>query len=98
MTRARKYHPAVADDLKKATQYDDALSPDLGNRFRSAIRSRLQDIANRPESFGRVHDELRAAGARKFPYVILFKANEDRGLIIGIFHAHSNQRGWFARR
>lgn len=72
MSRSRTYHPAVADDLKSAIQYYCAISTDLGNRFRVAIRSRLQDVWNRPEMFGMVRDGFRAAGVRRFPYVIVF--------------------------
>jgi plasmid stabilization system protein ParE len=97
MGRSRTYHPAVADDLKSATRYYDAISTDLGNRFRDVIRSRLQDVRNRPESFGVVRDEFRAAGVRRFPYVILFTVDDERVLVVGIFHAHSDQQGWFAR-
>jgi plasmid stabilization system protein ParE len=97
MGKARAYHPAVADDLKAATHYYDAISADLGDRFRADVRHRLSDIEYRPELFGRVRNDIRAAGVRRFPYVILFTVERRRVFILGIFHARSDQEGWFAR-
>ena len=97
MGRLRSYHPSVADDLKTAVRYYDSISSELGTRFRAAIRRRLDDVGSRPESFGRVRGELRVAIARRFPYVILFTFGQERVLIVGVFHARSDQQGWFTR-
>ncbi len=61
MAEPLRFHPLVADDLSAATRWYDKISVDLGNRFRRAISSRLDAIEIRPESFGRVRGELRAA-------------------------------------
>ncbi len=97
MGKDRRYHPLVADDLTSAATYYDEVSVDLGNRFRDSVRSRLRDVSQRTESFACIHAEMRAAMIDRFPYVLLF---EDRGntvVILGIFHAASDQKGWFER-
>ena len=58
MARTRKYHPLVADDLAAAVAYYDDISVELGNRFRASVRDRIETITERPDSFGRVREEL----------------------------------------
>ena len=97
MASIRRYHPLVADDLSAATGYYDEISTDLGNRFRASIRARLRDVAERPESFGRLQNEMRAAILDRFPYVMIFENRDKHIAILGVFHAASNQKGWFDR-
>lgn len=97
MVKNRRYHPLVADDLSAATTYYDAISIDLGNRFRATVRSRLGDISLRAESFACIHGEMRAAMVDRFPYVLLFEDRGDSVAILGVFHAGSDQTGWFER-
>ena len=73
MARRRRYHPEVADDLATAVSYYDDISVDLGNRFRASVRDLIATITDRPDSYGRIHGELRVALVNRFPYVVLFE-------------------------
>ena len=97
MASIRRYHPSVADDLSVATDYYDDISADLGNRFRTSVRARLRDVAERPESFGRLQNEMQAAILDRFPYVMIFENRDKHVAILGVFHAASDQKGWFDR-
>lgn len=97
MANARRYHSEVANDLVAATTYYDDISEKLGNRFRLSIRDRIEQIAERPESFGRIHEQLRAAKIDRFPYVVVFEYDNSIVSILGIFHASSDRGGWFER-
>ena len=80
-----------------ATTYYDEISLDLGNRFRKAVRDRIEQITERPESFGRIHEQLRAAMVERFPYVVLFEYDNETVAILGVFHASSDHGRWFER-
>ena len=97
MASIRRYHPLVADDLSAATGYYDEISADLGNLFRASVRARLRDVAERPESFGRLQNKMRAAILDRFPYVMTFENHGKHIAILGVFHAASDQKGWFDR-
>lgn len=97
MAKRRRYHPLVADDLSSATEYYDNISVELGNRFRKSVRNRLQVVAECPESYARIHDEMRAATIDRFPYVNLFEDHPDEVAVLGLFHAASDHSGWFTR-
>ena len=97
MAKTRRYHPLVADDLAAAVAYYDGISVDLGNRFRDSVRNRIETISERPDSFGRIHQQLRAAMLDRFPYVVLFEHEHETVAILGIFHAASDRERWFER-
>ncbi len=97
MARTRRYHPLVADDLAAAVAYYDDISVELGNRFRRSIRNRIETITERPDSFGCIHEQLRAAMIGRFPYVVLFEHQDGIVSILGIFHAASDREPWFER-
>ncbi len=97
MAKKRRYHPLVANDLSSATEYYDGISGELGNRFRDSVRNRLRAVSARPESFAIIHDQMRAALVDRFPYVLIFEDQADSVAILGIFHAASDQQGWFTR-
>ena len=97
MAKSRRYHPLVADDLAAAVAYYDEIAVDLGNHFRTSVRSRIETITDRPDSFGRIHVQLRAAMVDRFPYVVLFEHENETVTVLGIFHASSDRDRWFAR-
>ena len=97
MAKKRRFHPLVANDLSSATEYYDAISGELGNRFRVSVRNRLHAVSARPKSFATIHDQMRAALVDRFPYVLIFEDHSDSVAILGIFHAASDQEGWFTR-
>ncbi len=97
MASTRRFHPLVAKDLKLAVSHYDAISTDLGNRFRAAVRDRLDIVSDRPNSFGRIHKQFRAAMLDQFPYLILFQCEDRTVEILGVFHAASDRVGWFER-
>jgi hypothetical protein len=49
-----RYHPLFASDLAAACSYYDSIAEMLGNRFRGNVRSIIQTVVERPESFGRI--------------------------------------------
>ena len=97
MARTRRYHPSVVDDLAVAVAHYDNISVDLGNRFRSSVRSRIETITDRPDSFGCIHQQFRATMIERFPYVVLFEFEKETIHIVGIFHAASDRGAWLER-
>ena len=97
MARMRRYHPLVVKDVAASVAHYDNISLDLGNRFRASIRDRIEAITARPDSFGVIHEQCRAAMLDRFPYVVLFEHEKETVTVFGIFHAASDRDGWFER-
>ena len=97
MVNQLRFHPETARDLSAATAYYNKISARMGRRFRDAIGIRFKAIVDRPDSFGCIHDQQRAALVYGFPYVIMFVKSAQVVTVLGIFHAASDQSGWFTR-
>ena len=95
MAKPRRYHPNFVGDLSSATSYYDGISTELGNRFRRAVRDKLVEISESPESFGKTHKEIRAVRTNRFPYVLLYQNTADMVVVLGIKHGASDPTAWF---
>lgn len=93
-----RYHPLVADDLRKACRHYDTIAISVGNSFRSSVEQKINDVVDRPESFGSIYDDYRCAMLRGFPYVIVFVIENGIPIIYGIRHAASDPSAWFDRK
>lgn len=95
--KRRRYHPKFAADLKFANEYYDNISIDLGNRFRKTVGDQLTLISEIPEAFATIHNQVRAARLRNFPYLILYRNFPDHVYVVGFVHAASDRQHWFDR-
>lgn len=94
MGRRLIFSPQVPGDLLKALSYYDAISEDLGNRFRDRVDIRFDDIERSPESFPLDEPPTRCALISGFPYLILFADFPDHILVTAVVHAASDPGEW----
>jgi plasmid stabilization system protein ParE len=92
-----RFHPLVAEDIRLASEWYDEISLDLGNRFRRAVDGRFDAVELRPELFGRVAEELRAVRLEGFPYLIIYRIEQQAIEILGVFHAAADPQKWHIR-
>ena len=97
MAKRRRYHPAVAEDLSRAVAHYAEISPELGNRFRTAIKETLDSVFTRPDTHGRLCEEYRAAIAVRFPYLIVYEQKDETICVLGVYHAASDPAKWLDR-
>ena len=98
MSNSLRFHPLVADDLEAASNWYDDISPELGNRFRASVDSRLDVVELRPESFAMVDPPLRAARVNRFPYIVVFEYSQTATEVVGVFHAAADPNKWRKRK
>jgi len=92
-----RYHPLFAIDLADACSHYDSIASMLGNSFRTNVRSAIQHVIDRPDSFGRIGGDFRGALVDRFPYVVVFTSDDDVPSIYGLRHAASDRADWFRR-
>lgn len=92
-----QFHPLVVTDLREASQWYDEISADLGNRFRSQVDIRFDDVTQRPESFAVAFDDCHFARIHRFPYLVLFRESGDIIHVLGLFHSASDPAKWRKR-
>jgi plasmid stabilization system protein ParE len=87
---------AEADIIEARTWYDEQ-EPGLGGSFRDAVALAIWQIAESPLSFPRVHDEMRRARVRRFPYAICFRVHLEDVVILAVTHDSRDPRRWQTR-
>ena len=74
-------------------EFDDAISwyqdrrEGLGREFSIAVEQQLGRIALSPNQFACVRADVRRAVLQRFPYSIYFIVEDDRIVVLAIFHA-----------
>lgn len=99
MARRLRFHPLVADDISAAIDWYEGRSVGLGERFRSAVDARFDDIIASPEMFPRAFDDAdyRFARIPKFPYLVLFRVRPNAVHVVGLFHSATDPKKWRLR-
>jgi hypothetical protein len=97
MKRVERFSSDFPADVTDALSHYDAIATDLGNRFRDALKSTLDQIRERPESFGYTEPPTRGAMLSRFPYVVVFRVSENLLQFGGVFHSASDPSRWQAR-
>ncbi len=97
MARSLRFHPAIPDDLVKALDYYEEISPTLADSFREKVDRRLDEIAEHPELFPFDLPPIRFAKVDRFPYLIFFTAKAEFVAVIAIVHGASDPGKWRSR-
>lgn len=79
------------------TWYEDR-RPGLGMDFLDTVDAAVAAIRTRPESFPKVHGEIRRVLLRRFPYAIHFLLELDSIVVLSVFHAKRDPKHWQDRR
>lgn len=76
--------------------YEDRV-PGLGSEFLLCVDAVFSAIQRTPQQYPRVHKTARRALTRRFPYEIIFVENEERVVVLSVFHAKRNPKQWRER-
>jgi hypothetical protein len=67
------YRLAAGRDIAEARRWYDAKRVGLGGEFRQAVRVVETLLQKHPDSFPRVHGEVRRALVTRFPYAVYYQ-------------------------
>ena len=98
MTLPIEYAVEVREDIDSAYVWYEEQQTGLGERFLSAVSDVVQQIQSNPQVFGRVRGNVRAGLARDFPYVVYFRSEATRIVIIAVLHGRRDPQIWMRRR
>jgi hypothetical protein len=89
-----RFHPDLPSDLADAIRWYDHISPELGNRFRNAVRSAFDKVRKQPLLYGCLFEDVRGIRVEAFPYLVQYCMKGDVTFILGLFHTSSNPDRW----
>lgn len=85
-------------DAATAVQWYDEQKPGLGARFLAALNSTLAGIEDHPKLCPVVHQGIRRAlFPRPFPYMVLFRLEEDGAAVYAVLHQARDPELWKRR-
>ena len=65
-----------------------------GAKFTAAVREVLERIAEQPESYSQVFEDVREALVSKYPYCVYYRVDGERILVLSIFHTSRDPAVW----
>lgn len=74
-----RFHPAVVSDLREAIAWYGEISPELASRFRLMVNASLETVAQYPEMYAIVFDDVRASRVHRFPYLVQYRVVDGAG-------------------
>ena len=93
MTLPLALAPAAEDDIRDAAAWYDAQQPGLGDAFLRSVEASLARIRRLPKAFPVCEGGARSALLRRFPYVVLFRIQEQRIEVVAVWHGHRDPNG-----
>ncbi len=85
------------DEFDAAIDWYEQQEAGLGYEFAECVRAVLERISATPELYAKVHQEVRKALVRKFPYSVYYRLRPDRIVVLAVFHNKRNPNVWKSR-
>lgn len=92
-----RVRPEAEIDALEAALWYEGERIGLGGEFLVAVREVFGHVANLPNRFPIVFDNVRRAMLRRFPFGVFFVVEEDEPTVIAIMHLHRAPGAWEQR-
>ena|SRR6266478_8093821 len=97
MSLPLEYHASVTDDIDAAFAWYEEQREGLGDDFLARLRELLDSIQENPYLYGVIHGDVRSACLRRFPYVVYYRPEAERTVILAVLHGRRHPRRWQSR-
>jgi toxin ParE1/3/4 len=86
--------PEAEAEMTEAYVWYEARSRGLGADFLLSIDAVLQAAARNPGQFPVVHHGIRRGLTKRFPYQVFFLGDDQKVIVLAVFHAKRNPERW----
>lgn len=97
MNRPLIVNPEAEADLAEARTWYEGQRAGLGDVFLASVEDIFARLQRTPELFGKVFQDLRLTRVRRFPYVVIYRIDDDQITVIAVYHTSRDGRGWQRR-
>lgn len=91
------WYGEAEDEFTDAAHYYDQQDAGLGDRFVGQIQAAVARILDNPLMARRFDHECRKVKADKFPYVVIYLAEDERIYILSVMHTSRHPDYWKSR-
>ena len=89
--------PEAEAEMADAFDWYEDRVPGLGSDFLLCVDAIFNAILRAPQQYPRVHKTARRALTRRFPYQVIFVEDDERIVVLSVFHASRNPKHWQER-
>ncbi len=89
--------PEAAREIQEAFDWYETRGEGLGLEFLRAADACLSGVQRNPSAFQPVHEQVRRALLRKFPYALFYLLGEDAIVVVACFHVRRSPADWQRR-
>lgn len=89
--------PEAEAEMTDAFDWYEDRVPGLGGEFLLCVDAVFNAIVRDPLQFPRIHRTARRAITRRFPYEVFFVEDDERVVVLSVFHAKRNPARWQER-
>ena len=97
MRRSVRFHPAALQDADEAAAWYAERSVRAAIRFLDELDRLIDVIAGSPDRFQSFDGYLRRAVFRRFPFYIVFRADDLNVVVLAVAHGKRRPRFWQGR-
>ncbi len=97
MSRRLIVRPEAEAEMIDAFDWYEDRVPGLGSEFLLCVDAVFSAIQRTPQHYPCVHKTARRALSRRFPYEIIFVEDDERVVVLTVFHAKRNPKQWQER-
>ena len=89
--------PEARMDVLEAAIWYETERDGLGFRFERYVNAAIERAVENPQLFPVVHEDVRRALVQEFPYAVLFVADSEGIVVLGVLHLHRDPDAWKGR-
>jgi plasmid stabilization system protein ParE len=97
MTRPFVVRPEAQADLLAARDWYNRQRAGLGVQIIDAVEELIEQIRKNPEIYAQTLKQVRRGKVRRFPYVVYYRALDDRTEVLAVLHGSRDPRVWQRR-
>ena len=94
MSRRLIIRPEAEDEIAEAFDWYESRVRGLGADFLLSVDAIMNAILRNPQHYPRVHRIVGRALMRRFPYEVFFVEDDERVVVMSVFHAKRNPKRW----
>jgi toxin ParE1/3/4 len=91
------FRRAARAEFDDAANWYEQRRAGLGAAFTAAVQQVLDQIADQPDFYARVYQDVREALVSGYPYCVYFREEPDRILVLSVFHTARDPSVWQGR-
>jgi plasmid stabilization system protein ParE len=97
MSRRLIVRPEAEAEMADAFDWYEYRVPGLGSEFLLCVDAVFNTILRNPQQFPCIYRIVRRVLVRRFPYEVFFVEDEERVVVLSVFHAKRNPKRWQER-